>query len=92
MYPFEKIRQFVKHFRIIPALTLNPVTNEVDIAFQPVSSQIPLLEDVLNLIEKLSSEKKKAIVVFDEFQEVEHLDVNLSRQLTVDLKRVYYKI
>ncbi|MEI8049709.1 MAG: ATP-binding protein [Bacteroidota bacterium] len=81
VYPFEKIRQFVKHFRIIPAISLNPVTNEVDIAFQPNSSQIPILEDVLNLIEKLSDEKKKAIVVFDEFQEVQQIGANLSRQL-----------
>jgi len=81
VYPFEKIRQIVTHFRIIPSLTVNAVTDEVDITFQPVASQMPMLEDVLNLIEKLSSEKKKAIVVLDEFQEVEHLDVNLSRQL-----------
>jgi uncharacterized protein len=45
-YPFEKIRQFVKHFRIIPSISINPVTNDVDIAFQPTSSQMPLLEDV----------------------------------------------
>jgi AAA+ ATPase superfamily predicted ATPase len=81
VYPFEKIRQFVKHFRIIPTISVNPVNNEVDIAFRPASSQMPLLEDVLNLVEKLSSEKKKAIVVFDEFQEVQHIDVNLTRQL-----------
>ncbi len=81
VYPFEKIRQFVKHFRIIPAISLNPVTSDVDIAFQPASSQIPMLEDVLNLVEQLSTEKKKAIVVFDEFQEVQQIDGNLSRQL-----------
>jgi len=42
---------------------------------------MPMLEDVLNLIEKLSSEKKRAIVVFDEFQEVQKLDEDLARQL-----------
>jgi AAA+ ATPase superfamily predicted ATPase len=81
VYPFEKIRQLVGHFRIIPTIALNPVSNEVDISFRPSPAPMPMLEDVLNLIEKLSSEKKRAIVVFDEFQEVQHLDANLARQL-----------
>ena len=81
VYPFEKIRQFVQHFRIIPTISINPVNNEVDIAFQPSSSPMPVLEDVLNLIEKLSNDKKRAIVVFDEFQEVQQIDPNLTRQL-----------
>ncbi len=38
VYPFEKIRQFVQHFRIIPTVSVNPVSSEVDIAFQPASS------------------------------------------------------
>ena len=81
VFQFEKIRQLVSHFRIIPTIALNPVSNEVDISFRPSAAPMPLLEDVLNLIEKLSSEKKRAIVVFDEFQEVQHLDANLARQL-----------
>ncbi len=81
VYPFEKIRQLVSHFRIIPTIVLNPVSNEVDISFRPSPTPMPMLEDVLNLIEKLSSEKKRAIVVFDEFQEVQNLDMNLARQL-----------
>jgi len=81
VYPFEKIRQFVQHFRIIPTVSINPVSNEVDIAFQPSSSPLPMLEDVLNLVEKLSNEKKRAIVVFDEFQEIQQIDGNLARQL-----------
>jgi uncharacterized protein len=80
-FPFEKIRQFVKHFRVIPAISVNPVNNEVEIAFQPSSAPFPVLEDVLNLIEKLSHQRKKTIVVFDEFQEVDNIDPNLSRQM-----------
>jgi hypothetical protein len=81
IYPAERIRQFIRHFRIIPTVSLNPVTNEVDIAIQPSSADFPMLEDVLNLIDKLSSEKKRVIVVMDEFQEISRLDVNLTRQL-----------
>ena len=53
----------------------------VDIAIQPSSADFPMLEDVLNLIDKLSSEKKRVIVVMDEFQEISRLDLNLTRQL-----------
>ncbi len=81
LFPFEKVRQFVKKFRIIPTISVNPVTNEVDITFHPESSSLPLLEDVLNLIEKLSNQRKKIIVVFDEFQEVHHISKELPRQL-----------
>lgn len=81
VYPFEKIRQLVSHFRVIPTIALNPVSNEVDISFRPSPATMPMLEDVLNLIEKLGSEKKRTIVVFDEFQEVQQLDENLARQM-----------
>jgi len=81
VYPFEKIKQFVRRFRIIPTIALNPVNNEVDIAFQPAASPMPALEDVLNLVEQLSSKKNRAIVVFDEFQEVPFGDPNLPRLL-----------
>ncbi len=81
IYPAERIKQFIRNFRIIPSVTLNPVTNEVDIAIQSTSQHFPMLEDVLNLIEKLSSEKKRVIVVMDEFQEAGRLDTNLFRQL-----------
>jgi hypothetical protein len=81
VFPAEKIRQFVRQFRIIPTISLNPVNNEVDISFQPSSGQSPVLEDVLNLVEKLSNEKRRAIVVFDEFQEIQKIDPELGRQL-----------
>jgi uncharacterized protein len=81
VFPAERIRQLIKHFRIIPAISLNPVTNTVDITFQPSAIPFPQLEDVLNTIEKLSNDEKKTIVAFDEFQEVDRLDTNLARQL-----------
>jgi len=80
-YPSERIKQFIRHFRIIPTVSLNPATNEIDIAIQPSSADFPMLEDVLNMIEKLSTEKKRLIVVMDEFQEISRIDINLARQL-----------
>ena len=81
IFPFEKVRQFVQHFRIIPTITHNPVNSQVEVAFLPDSSHLPLLEDVLNLMEKLSTEKKKLLVIFDEFQEIKRINPELMRQL-----------
>jgi uncharacterized protein len=81
VFPFEKVRQFVRNFRIIPTISINPVTNGVDISFQPDSHPMPLIEDVLNLLEQLSSRKEKLIVVIDEFQEVTRIDKHLMAQM-----------
>jgi hypothetical protein len=58
------------------------VTNEVDIRFNPWSADRGTeLEDVMNLVDNLSKTGKKAVVVFDEFQEVFRIDKNLVRHL-----------
>ncbi len=75
-----KIKELIKHFRIIPTLSLNPITNSVDVTFQPSVKEITLLEDVLNLLEKLS-EKKRTILVLDEFQEIKRISPTLDRTL-----------
>ena len=81
LFPFEKIRQYVKQFQIIPSIIVNPVNNDVNIEFQSSKSKLPILEDVLNLIEKLSNLRKKIIVIFDEFQEAGYININLFSQL-----------
>jgi AAA+ ATPase superfamily predicted ATPase len=81
IFPSEKIRNFVKNFRIVPGMTLNPVNNTIDFSFQPGFDNHPLLEDVLNLPEKLSSEKNRLIAVLDEFQEIKRIDKDLERIL-----------
>jgi len=81
LFPFEHIKQYVKNFRIIPSITLNPLSNEVDISFQPSSSSTLVMEDAINLIEQLSSPKKRIIAVFDEFQEIKLINSHLDRQL-----------
>ena len=81
-YPMERLRQEILHFRIIPTATFNPVTNDYQFSFQPsLSSKTTILEDVLALLQKLSTPKEKLIVVLDEFQEVRHIDKNLDKQL-----------
>jgi AAA+ ATPase superfamily predicted ATPase len=80
-YPFEKLKFMVRNFRIVPQLSVNPVTNYVEVDFQPHVDSFVYLEDVLNLIEKLGEEKKRPIVVFDEFQELLSLDTSLDKRL-----------
>jgi len=80
-YPYEKVKQFLKNFRVIPNISLNPLSNEVDISFNPVVSSQVILEDALNLIEKLSTKKKKIVVIFDEFQEIHKIDKSLDKKL-----------
>jgi hypothetical protein len=81
IYPIEMIKQSIANFRIIPSLSLNPMNNEIEVSFQPKTSMMPALEDVLNLLDKLSSSKKKVIVILDEFQEIRRIDNSLERQL-----------
>lgn len=81
VYPFEKIKQLIKHFRIIPTLTINALTNETDVLFKPTSSYLFPFEDVFDLIEKLGSPKKKPIVLLDEFQEIKRIGKNLEKHL-----------
>lgn len=81
IYPAQRIRQFIKRFRIIPTITLNPVTNAVDVAFMPSAAAFPQLEDVLNMMDQLSTASKKIICVMDEFQDITRLDAHLAGQL-----------
>lgn len=92
-YPYEKAKQFIKKFRVVPNLSLNPLSNEIDISFDPIQSSQSILEDVFNILEKLSSKKKKIIVVFDEFQEINKIEKGLDKKLRAIIqhqKRINY--
>ena len=80
-YPMERIRHLMSHFRVVPTVSTNPVTNGVDVSFQPVLNSMVLLEDAMVLIEKVSTENKRLIVVFDEFQEILNIRKGLDKQL-----------
>ena len=80
-YPFEKLKFMLRNFRVVPALSVDPVTNNVEVSFQPYLDSFVHLEDVLNLIEKLGEEKTRPVVVFDEFQDLLSLDESLDKRL-----------
>lgn len=81
LYPLEKVKQQIKNFRIIPILTINPLTESVDIAFYPTASSKVILEDVLTMIERLGEKGLKPILVLDEFQEIRQIDKKLDKIL-----------
>lgn len=92
-YPFERIKQLVKSFRIIPNISLNPFSSEVEITFQALNQENSILEDVFNLLERVSSSKKRLIVVLDEFQEIMNIDSSLDKYVRAIIqlhKRVNY--
>lgn len=82
-FPLQKVKDSIKNFRIAPAISLNPVTNEIDITYKAASVQSAqtALEDVLNLIEKLGSDKKRPIVILDEFQEIKRIGADADKFL-----------
>ncbi len=93
VFPSQRITQSIKNFRIIPSLSLNPLNGEMEVTFQGQKNTLPLLEDVLNLAEQLSSDKKRLIVVFDEFQEMMKLEKHIDKKLRAILqhhKRINY--
>jgi len=81
IFPMQKIRGFIKSFRLIPSVIINPVTGETEISFNPGSGNLAPLEDVFNMIEKLGSNENKIIVVLDEFQDIFRIHDGLDRLL-----------
>lgn len=81
VYAFEKIKNLIKGFRIVPSINLSPLTNEIEVSFKASSSADTPLEDVLDLLDNLSSPSKKLIVVFDEFQEIKNIKKGLEKKL-----------
>lgn len=81
LYPMERIKHLMSHFRFIPTVSTNLVTNSIDVTFQPVVNSMVLLEDAMGLIEKVSTKEKKLIVVLDEFQEILNIRKGLDKQL-----------
>lgn len=81
IYKFEKLKYMIKNFRVVPTLSINPMTDGVDVAIQPMVDSRVMIEDVFSLLQMLATENDRLIVVFDEFQEIKSIDKNLDRLL-----------
>ena len=81
-YKFEKIKYLIRNFRVVPSVSINPMTDEVSVAFQPTADNgSTAIEDVMALLQKVSTPEEKLIVVLDEFQSIIEVDKNMDRQL-----------
>lgn len=81
IYPLEKIRHQLAHFRFIPTLFTNALMGTLDVSFQPQVKAETALEDAMLLLEKVSTQEKRLVVVLDEFQEVLQIQKGLDKQL-----------
>jgi AAA+ ATPase superfamily predicted ATPase len=79
-YSIQKLTDYLKSFRIIPSVNVNPISQDISVSFSHSDKKQIILEDVLNLLDKLTKQKK-IICVFDEFQDIFRIDNSLDRIL-----------
>lgn len=81
-YKFEKVKYYLRNFHIVPAISMNPMTDEMNVSFTPsADGGVAVLEDVLELLQKVSKEENRLIVVLDEFQSILEIDKDIDKQL-----------
>lgn len=88
LYPLEKIKHLLSHFRIAPTVSYNPLTDGWDVTFMPsIAQSMVALEDALDLLQKVSVPENRMVVVFDEFQECTEIDKGLLKLLRAVMQR-----
>lgn len=81
-YKFEKVKYYLRNFRIVPSVSMNPMTDEMNVSFTPSADNgVTILEDVMELLQKVTTEENRLIVVFDEFQSILEIDADIDKQL-----------
>ncbi len=81
LYPSERLKHLMTHFRVVPTISTNPMNGAVDVSFNPSMNTDVMLEDAMELLQKVSTEKNRLIVVLDEFQEVTNIAKGFDKQL-----------
>lgn len=81
VFPLEKVKHLLANFRVIPIVSTNPFTGQMDVSFHPNLNQAILLEDVFGLIEHANSKQNRIVIVLDEFQEIRKINPNLDKTL-----------
>lgn len=81
LFPWEKVKHLMTHFRFIPTISTNPMSDGIDVMFQPSNNGVVALEDAMMTIEKVSTPEKRMIVILDEFQEIMSIGKGLDKQM-----------
>ena len=89
LHPWEKLKHLLSSFRVVPTISTTPSGEAIDITFQATTDATVLIEDALQLVEKVSEKGESMVVVFDEFQELMGLDKRL-RAIIQNQRHVNY--
>lgn len=81
IHPLERVKKFISAFRIIPTLSTNPITGLIEVSFQPTQNTNVLIEDVMQLLDKINARRKRLVIVLDEFQDIVQLAPGFDKQL-----------
>lgn len=80
-FKMEKVKHFLRNFRVLPSVSVNPMTDEMSVTFQPLVDSQAVFEDAMALLGEVSSEEHRLVVVFDEFQDILEIDKHIDREL-----------
>lgn len=80
-FKMEKVKHFLRHFRVLPSININPMTEEMNVSFQPFVDPNAVFEDSMALLGEVSSTEHRLIVVLDEFQDVLNIDKHIDKEL-----------
>ena len=81
VFPIEKLRHVMTHFRVVPTISTNAVTGATEVSFQPTANASVLLEDAMLMIEKVTKPNDRLIIVLDEFQEITKIGTGFDKML-----------
>lgn len=81
LHPWEKAKHLLANFRVMPTVSITPLGDNMEIGFQTTSNISALLEDALSLVEKVSDEDNRIIVIFDEFQEFIGIEKGIDKKM-----------
>lgn len=81
IHPWEKAKHLLANFRVMPTVSITPLGDNMEIGFQTTSNISALLEDALSLVEKVSDEDNRIIVIFDEFQEFIEIEKGIDKKM-----------
>lgn len=90
IYPMARLKHYFANFRLMPTITVNPISGEISVSFSPSASSHLVLEDVMSLLDKANPEHDRLIVVLDEFQEIFSIDKNLDRTLRAIMQEQHH--
>lgn len=81
LYPKEKLKHLIANFHIVPTITSDIQTGNIEVSFNPSANSTVMFEDAISLLEKVSTKNKRLIVILDEFQEIASIGKGLDKKM-----------